>query len=133
MFAMKGWMKAALFILGTLAVGLGMYATFQTDEAYGHHNASFTHDTDTEIDERQYYSKSTKKKVTCTMCNTVKREQEKTVKKYRIYEITKHIHILYDGTRKVMFSSSKYIGIKTVTTWSWTGACPNSQCPSHSN
>jgi hypothetical protein len=129
MFAIKGRLKVTLFVVGALVVSWGMYAGFQVDEVYG--GWAYKHDTEITYDERKYSSSSSKKMVTCTICNKVKREQKKTISKYKVYKITKHIHINEDGDRWTASTTTKYVGIVKKTTWSWTGACPSSQCSSN--
>ena len=131
MFAVKGQLKVSLLVVSVLVVSLGMYAGFHVDKVYG--GGGWQHDTEVTLDEQKISSQSSKKKVTCTMCNQVKREQKKTISKYKVYKITKHIHINEWGDRWTASTTTEYVGIVKKTTWSWTGACPNSQCPSNNN
>ena len=129
MNAVKGRLKVTLLVIGVLVVGLGMYVSFHVDEAYG--GGGWQHDTEITYDEKKYSSSSSTKKVTCTMCNKVKRKQTKTITKYKVYKITKHIHINESGDRWTASKKTEYVGIVKKTTWSWAEACKNSQCPSY--
>lgn len=133
MLATKERLKVTPFVVGVLAVGLGLYAGFQTDGAYGH-----TGKVPPGKDEfRSTLIKPIHKgpkvpfSAYCSQCGTSRGGYTRTYIE-EIYYRYAHYHLNWKLNWVYQYTWDKYIRTRTRTPKFWD-PCSNSQCPSNQN